>query len=176
MSSRFRTRGGALALVALIATIALMPFMSQAQDATPAPTDDEMIAQGDEIFNNLCVACHQPGGKGVEGIFPALNGNPLITSEDPTYFISTVLTGRGGMPRFAGTFDDTEIASIVSYVRQAWDNDAGPVSPEDVAKVRADVMSQQATPLATSTPEGQLPSNAAGEGGLDATPAATPGS
>lgn len=172
MSTRFRMRGGALAVAALIMVLALTPFMGQAQDATPAPTEDELIAQGEEIYNSVCIACHQPGGKGVGNIFPALNGNPLVTLEDPSYPITTVLNGRGGMPRFAGTYDDTQIASIVTYVRQAWDNDAGAVSPDQVAAIRNPELA--ATPVATATPEGQMPSDAAGES--TGSPVATPGS
>jgi hypothetical protein len=81
------------------------------------------------------------------------------------------------MPRFNGFYDNYEIAAVVSYVRQAWDNDAGPVSPEQVAEVRnrveANVEAQEEGP--TPTPPGQAPSNviAGGTPGL-ATPEGAP--
>jgi mono/diheme cytochrome c family protein len=164
MSSRFRTRGGALAIAALIAVVAMMPLMGQAQDATPQASpaaSNALLSEGEQIFNSVCIACHQPGGKGVAGIFPALNGNPLITQEDPTYPITTVLNGRGGMPRFAGTYDNEQIAAVLTYVRQAWDNDAGPVSPDQVEAIRNPETA--ATPEVTPTPDGQIPSDAAAE-------------
>ncbi len=166
MSTRLRTRGGALAIAALIVILAMTPFMSQAQDATPEAspvTSDPVLSEGEAIFNSVCIACHQPGGEGVAGIFPALNGNPLITQEDPTYPITTVLNGRGGMPRFAGSYDNEQIAAVLSYVRQAWDNDAGPVSPDQVEAIRNPETA--ATPETTPTPDGQIPAQAAGEGG-----------
>jgi hypothetical protein len=49
--------------------------------------------------------------------------------------IHIVLRGRAGMPSFGGV-DDDQIALIVSYVRQAWENDAHPVDAEMVATVR----------------------------------------
>ncbi|HWV22966.1 MAG TPA: cytochrome c [Thermomicrobiales bacterium] len=130
------------------------PLVGTAQNATPDAAQEELIQEGDQIFNNLCIACHQPEGAGIPGIYPMLNGNPLLTGDDPTYFVATLLTGRGGMPTFRG-FSDDQIAGVTSYVRQAWDNDAAPVSPEEVAKVRADITEQQAT---TPTPEAQIQS------------------
>lgn len=169
MSVRFRQRSVILVAAMLILSFgAAMPFMGQAQDATPAATEQELIQQGEQIFTSVCIACHQPGGEGIQGIYPALNGNPLITGEDPSYLIEVVLQGRGGMPRFNGTYDDSEIAAVTTYVRQAWDNNAGPVSPEQVAELRTQVEDEPEG--ATPTPEGQAPAAVAEEG----TPGATP--
>ena len=33
---------------------------------------------------------------------------------------------------------DVDLAAVMTYIRQAWDNDAESVTPEFVAKVRAD--------------------------------------
>ena len=66
MSTRVRTRGGALAVAGLIVILAMTPFMSQAQDATPAASpaaSSAMLSEGEAIFNSVCIACHQPGGK-----------------------------------------------------------------------------------------------------------------
>ena len=50
-----------------------------------------------------------------------------------------VLNGLKGellMPPM-GTLDDQQLASILTYIRRAWGHEAGPVSPETVAKIRA---------------------------------------
>lgn len=168
--SSVQGRIATLIAVAAFIMIAGYPLIGTAQDATPVPSQEELIQEGDKIFNNLCIACHQPEGKGIQGIYPPLNGNPLLTADDPTYFISTVLTGRGGMPTFANSFSDDQIAGITSYVRQAWDNDAGPVTPQQVADVRADLIEQQKQ---TPTPEAQIQSgiySGTPEAGTEATP------
>jgi mono/diheme cytochrome c family protein len=151
---------GAAALLAL----GSLPLIGQAQDATPAG-EQQLIQQGEQIYTNVCIACHQPEGAGIEGIYPPLAGNPLLTTEDPTYFVSTVLTGRGGMPSFQALYSDEEIAAITTYIRQAWGNNAGPVSPEQVTAVRESIYG---TPAPVATPEGQRPE------GQAATPEATP--
>lgn len=151
---RLRHRGTILLATCSTALIVAVPILGSAQDAAPQDAETwQVIQRGERIFSTVCIACHQPDGKGIEGIYPALAGNPLVTLEDPTYFTSVVLTGRGGMPRFNGTYDDEEIASVVTYVRQAWENDAGAVAPEFVAEVRAQYEAVEAFP----TSEGQEP-------------------
>jgi mono/diheme cytochrome c family protein len=91
---------------------------------------------GKTLFAKNCSACHQVTGKGIEGAFPALKGNHFVQS-DSAPVIATVLNGRGGMPTFATSLNDEKLAEILSYVRQAWGNQAGAVSSEEVKAVRA---------------------------------------
>ncbi|MGC4108543.1 MAG: cytochrome c [Thermomicrobiales bacterium] len=153
-----RAIGRVLTLVSLVAIVlaGVAPYISDAQESSPAATaTSDQLAMGEKIFGNVCIACHQPGGAGVPGIFPNLAGNPLVTLDDPTYVITTVLNGRGGMPRFAGTYDDEQIAAIVTYIRSAWGNTGAPVTAEEVAKVRADT--SVVPPTGVATPDGQVP-------------------
>lgn len=158
------TRFGILVAMAALLMLGSLPLIGNAQDSSSATPDaDELITQGEEIYMNVCIACHQPDGNGIEGFYLPLNNNPLVTLEDPTYLITTVLNGRGGMPRFDTTYSDEEIAAITSYVRQAWDNEADPVSIDEVEKVRAEIE------MTTPTPDAQIPA------GLDqSTPEASP--
>jgi cytochrome c6 len=164
-----------LVLVGTLAAAALLsiPLLGTAQDNASGDREAaEQLAYGEAIYTSVCIACHQPDGMGIQGIYLPLNNNPLLTGEDPTYFISTVLTGRGGMPNFNYIYDDQEIAAVISYVRQAWDNDAGPVTAEQVAEVRDEVWAE---PSASPTPEGQRPGgNTTGATGPHGTPQSTP--
>ncbi|HYI24325.1 MAG TPA: cytochrome c, partial [Thermomicrobiales bacterium] len=136
--SLFRTRATIIGLVVLLATATAIPLLVSAQDAaSPAAETDPLLVRGEEIFSTVCIACHQPDGKGIEGIYLPLAGNPLVTLDDPTYLITTILNGRGGMPRFDSTYSDEDIAAIATWVRQAWDNDATPVTADQVAEIRA---------------------------------------
>jgi mono/diheme cytochrome c family protein len=153
-------------LIALVAVVALtlvasVPLMGSARQDEASPVANDLVAQGEVIFNNVCIACHQPDGRGIEGIYLPLAGNPLVTLDDPTYLITVILNGRGGMPRFDTTYSDEQVAAIASFVRQAWDNDAPAVSAEEVAAVRASFVAPDVV-----TPEGQIP-----EGSGRATPA-----
>ncbi len=101
------------------------------------PGTEDLLAVGEDIYANVCAACHQPQGEGIDGIYPALAGNPLVTLEDPQPVTQVVLAGRGGMPRFADAYTDEQIAGIVSYIRTAWGNAASEVDPATVAEIRA---------------------------------------
>lgn len=158
ITSRLPKRASILIGAACLTMVAAAPLISDAQEASPGAspaTQNEQVVEGQKIFENVCIACHQPGGVGVAGIFPPLDKNPLLTADDPTYFITTVLNGRGGMPTFRGSYDDEQVAAVVTYVRQAWDNDAPPVTAEEVAKIREETAAPPASPYAT--PEGQIP-------------------
>jgi mono/diheme cytochrome c family protein len=122
------------------------PVVEETPEATPDATeedDDEVAAvDGEAIFMRECAACHGEEGQGFEqdgSSIPPHNENSLVVADQPSPVISVVLTGRGGMPRFDGVLTDEEIAEVISYIRSAWDNDADPVSVEDVEEVRQDV-------------------------------------
>ena len=90
---------------------------------------------GKAVFAANCAACHQATGAGIPGAFPALKGNRFAQG-DADAVIATVLMGRGGMPTFAESIDDAQLAQVISYIRQAWGNQAEPVSPQAVQAVR----------------------------------------
>ena len=153
---KFNTNARIVTLLSIIGMTALIavPLLSTAQDATPELTEDQMIERGASIYYTVCVACHQVDGNGVPGIYLPLNQGGIATLDDPTLFIYTVLYGRGGMPRFNTTYSDQDIASILTFVRQEWDNDSPPVTAEEVAAVRANY---GATPIVSPTPDAQIP-------------------
>jgi mono/diheme cytochrome c family protein len=90
---------------------------------------------GQELFKQNCSACHQITGKGIPGAFPSLAGDPFVMGP-PELVASTVVHGRGGMPTFGTDLSDVQIATILTYVRSAWGNQASPITPDMVAKAR----------------------------------------
>ncbi|HEY1655430.1 MAG TPA: cytochrome c [Candidatus Tumulicola sp.] len=104
----------------------------------PASAND-----GARIYLTNCSSCHQPDGKGIPGAFPPLAGNPVVVG-DPGRPIAIVKRGSRGpirvagrrydgeMPGWDGLLSDADIAAVVTYVRSAWNNAAGPVSESDV--------------------------------------------
>jgi mono/diheme cytochrome c family protein len=111
-----------------------------------APGDSRMVA-GKAIYEDRCGACHVYSGAGVPTLFPRLAGAPLVQSIDPTSLIRVVLIGTRAvatsaaptapaMPAFGWNLNDTEIADVLTYVRNTWGNAASAVQPEDVSKLR----------------------------------------
>ena len=170
-----------VSLVTLAVVVVLVPRLSVAQDATPVADEaaaTELIAQGQQIYQTLCIACHRAGGAGAEGTeglagIPPLADNPFVALEDPAPVVRVLLNGRAGMPSFR-SFSDEEIAGIASYIRQDFGNEAGPVDPAMVTEIRAafDVEPPaDATPISTPLSGGEATPGAVDTGG---TPAPVP--
>ena len=113
----------------------------------------QQFEQGKELYLISCAACHQPHGKGQEGLAP-----PLADSDwpegPPERLVRIVLHGLRGpltikgrtyeldMPAL-GVFDDEQIAAILTYIRREWGHAADPVEPELVKKIRAETENRE---------------------------------
>lgn len=115
----------------------------------------KLYALGKEVFHRdaHCATCHQPAGTGTPGIYPPFNvpGNPWLADDER--LIKVVLKGLWGplelggqrlnpangvppMMGFGGLLNDEEVAGVLSYVRQSFDNNLPLITPAQVAKVR----------------------------------------
>ena len=106
-----------------------------AADAAPDKkwTMDELKARGEKVYATNCVACHQANGMGMPPAFPPLSGSKMAAGPKEPH-IDIVLNGKQGtaMAPFKN-LSDVEIAAVVTYERNAWNNKAGDaVSPDDV--------------------------------------------
>lgn len=113
-------------------------------DATTAGTLDPVLADqivtGSEVYSQICSACHQPGGAGLAGQYPPLNGNPKV--EDAVYVTDVITNGKQGpievlgqtyngvMPSFS-TLSDDDIAAVIAYIQNGFQVPAGaaPIGP-----------------------------------------------
>jgi mono/diheme cytochrome c family protein len=109
------------------------PVTSTESTAASELSDTELIRWGQQLYEVNCSACHRSNGEGHLRYFPALNGNALVTAEPPTALINTVLHGRREMPAFAADLSSRELAAILSYIRNAWSNQAAIVQPDQIA-------------------------------------------
>lgn len=97
--------------------------------AQQAP-DPALIERGQLLYEINCVICHKDSGAGGPPMFPALDGNEQLG--DPVRIVASIRQGSGVMPPFPElTLDD--ITALANYVRNAWTNDFGPLSTEEVA-------------------------------------------
>ena len=107
----------------------------------------QYLALGEEVYEKHCQDCHGKSGQGVPKVYPPLAGNRNVTMSSPLNTIRSVLYGGYppvttgnprpyGMPPFQHLIQDNEIASVVSYIRNAWGNLGSLVSSEDVDKSR----------------------------------------
>ena len=101
-----------------------------ADDPSKEYTKEELVARGEKVYAANCVACHQGSGKGVQGAFPALDGSPAVLGPAAAQ-IAVELNGRPNtaMQAFGKQLNDVEIAAVITYTRNAWDNAGKGVDP-----------------------------------------------
>jgi cytochrome c oxidase subunit 2 len=120
-------------------SLVLFLLLSLVLGLSTALGQGDLFQKGQEVFVGNCVVCHRTNGRGLPGTFPALDGDPFVRGA-PEPVIATVLQGRKGnlgqMPAWKDKLTDEQIAAVVTYLRQAWSNQAPGVTPAMVAEIR----------------------------------------
>jgi mono/diheme cytochrome c family protein len=103
---------------------------------------------GRRIYVDTCQVCHQASGRGLPGAFPPVVGSDWSTGPAATV-VRIILDGLEGpilvagamynlpMPGWREQLTDEQVAAVTTYIRQWGENDAGPVTADSVASVRA---------------------------------------
>ena len=110
-------------------------------------TQQDQVLAGQALFAGTCSVCHQANGAGLAGVFPPLAKSDYL-KHDAKSLIGVVLNGLSGKVTVNGTeynsvmppmnqLNDDEVANILTYVLNSWDNPGGRISTDDVRKVRA---------------------------------------
>jgi mono/diheme cytochrome c family protein len=77
---------------------------------------------GEDLYKAICQGCHMPDARGAigAGAYPALANNPRLLSV--SYPIVVVLNGQRAMPPFGTDLSDTQIATVINYIREHFGN------------------------------------------------------
>lgn len=103
--------------------------VAEAPTATVAPTPAGDARHGEEIFEQTCIACHGPGGSGIEGLGKDMTTSDFIREQTDEELVSFLKVGRdpsdpsnstgipmppkGGNPALM----DDDLQDIVAYIR-----------------------------------------------------------
>jgi mono/diheme cytochrome c family protein len=123
---------------------------------TPTDTDPRevpraaasVLERGGKVYADRCASCHGDKGEGISGAYPALAGNRAVTLGTTSNLVQIVLNGGFppatrenprpfGMPPFATTLSDADVAAVITFIRSSWKNRAAPVSELAVAQQRS---------------------------------------
>lgn len=97
--------------------------------------------------------CHQENGDGVPDIYPSLNNEDWVGG-DKNKLIEIILTGmkdqilvnnttyQDEMPK-ADYLTNKEIAAVLTYIRSNFNNNYGPISDLEVARIRIKLKSEK---------------------------------
>ena len=95
-------------------------------------TKDDLVANGKGIYTKNCAVCHQANGAGLPPAFPSIAGSKValgsVWGADGKYLkdshVDRLLNGKGVMPAWKAQLNDVEIASVITYTRNSFGNNA----------------------------------------------------
>jgi mono/diheme cytochrome c family protein len=137
---------GAARLCSVAASALLFACGREAGSKVPAATAD--VNMTPERAYGVCAPCHHANGLGIPHAYPSLVGTTWVNG-DPELLIKVTLHGLQGpitvngrpwnamMPPMAN-LPDGQIAAALTHSRTSWGNAASPITPAQVAKVRAE--------------------------------------
>ncbi|WP_069267081.1 c-type cytochrome [Paraburkholderia nodosa] len=130
-----------------------LPGRNNEVDKSPKSTfvteeAQRLVPLGRKIYESQCAVCHATEGQGKPPHFPPLADNQSIQMNSAVNPIRMVLNGGYapgtrknpmpyGMPPFAQSLSDEEVAAVVTYIRTAWGNHGTPVSEHEVNALRS---------------------------------------
>lgn len=89
------------------------------------------MERGAEVYNTVCMVCHMPTGKGVEGTFPPLAGSDYLANNREASIQSVKYGQQGEIVVNGVTYNgvmaplglsDKEVADVLNYVMNTWGN------------------------------------------------------
>ena len=124
---------------------ALQSIDPEAPRMAPAASKAERIERGQRVYNSVCAACHLPDGRGIENAFPPLMKSDYLNA-DKARAIRVVANGLSGEITVNGAtynsvmpalnLSDEEIANVLTYVYNNWENAGHDVTPAEVRQAR----------------------------------------
>lgn len=133
------------AMAVYLKTLGSAPRAEPAARGAPSPSS--AAGGGAALYADHCASCHGERGEGVPNAYPPLAGNRAVTMAVPANLVRSVLEGGFapataghpqpyGMPPFAQTLSNREIAEVLTHLRSSWGNRADAVSPLEVNRYR----------------------------------------
>ena len=112
--------GAVVILVIMLATRA-----PQSTDAagTPAGYVEVSLDRGQQLYDADCASCHGANGEGYassETPAPALNASEHAWHHPDDQIVALLRNGGMLMPAVGATWSDSDLASVLAYVKQWW--------------------------------------------------------
>jgi len=111
-------------------------------------TLNKVMLAGKSIYMQRCATCHQANGEGAPNMIPPLIRTTYVLG-NKTRLVGIVLNGLNGEMKVNGNLygnempslsdlSDTDVAAVLTFVRNSFGNKASAVSAEIVKKARAE--------------------------------------
>jgi cytochrome c oxidase cbb3-type subunit 2 len=117
-------------------------------ESQAGPGEDTIFARGRAVYGSLCGLCHGNDGLGKPGQVPPLAGSEWVNAKGIQCLARISLAGLNGriqvegkdwnfsMGAMGAALSDTDLAAVLTFIRQSWGNQAGAISADEVKAVR----------------------------------------
>ncbi len=132
----------------------LVTDVNKSKSGSNAKVLAKEFPKGAALFTSTCQTCHGPDGGGIKSLAPPLNASEWVTG-DKNKLIPLVLFGLSGPVKVNGTvykapeyngempgmgynsdLPDEDIAQVISFIRNSWNNTAPKVTAKEVTAIR----------------------------------------
>ncbi len=95
-----------------------LAFLAAGASQAAGAADAESVKEGERLYNQNCVMCHQADAIGKPGVAPSLTNKEFLSIASDRFLLSTITGGRAGtgMPPFTHLGEEG-IQAIVAYLR-----------------------------------------------------------
>jgi len=98
-------------------------FLDLATVRNPVPASERSLRRGKQVFEQYCIVCHGPAGRGDGTVVPKFVPPPDLTMETSVqrtdgYLYALLRQGRGIMPRYGDKIRGADRWHVVNYVRR----------------------------------------------------------
>jgi mono/diheme cytochrome c family protein len=147
-SLQYMTEVDTRAMAVYLKTLAEHSVPDAPRGTTSVQESSLLLRLGQSIYADKCASCHGEKGLGKPPHYPPLAGNQSIEMSSAVNPIRMVLNGGyppgtagnpmpHGMPPFAQSLSDDEVAAVVTYIRVSWGNHGAPVSAAEANALRS---------------------------------------
>ena len=120
----------------------VIPSSEKTSEQTPLSAS---MKRGEELYNDLCMTCHLPNGKGIPGTYPPLDGSNWLTEKREASIRGVKFGMQGPITVNGQKYDNImtpmglsnqEVADAMNYVMNSWSNKNDKiVTAEEVAAI-----------------------------------------
>ena len=129
------------------------PYRSEAEVAAHQPVmSGPNIGHGKTVYENVCALCHNPDGEGKPNQAPPLAGSEWVVGPPnrliriPLYGLNGPVTVKGqqmvfpaGMLAMGAALPEDDLASVLTYMRQAWGNKGSEITAAQIKAIKTEV-------------------------------------
>jgi mono/diheme cytochrome c family protein len=147
-SLQYMTEVDTRAMAVYLKSLAEHSVPDAPRPTTSADESSLLLRLGQTIYGDKCASCHGDNGQGKPPHYPPLAGNQSIEMSSSVNPVRMVLNGGyppgtsanpmpHGMPPFAQSLSDDEVAAVVTYIRVSWGNHGAAVSVGEANALRS---------------------------------------